>query len=645
MTAMAGWVVAQARPLDKGVLERMSATLKRYGPDAQQVVQREGAAMLRTLLRITPEDRWDQQPCLSADGQWLSVFVGRLDNREELAQALAVPAGQLIDMADGHLVALACQRWGEDACARLLGDWALACWHTVRRQLFLARDPIGNMPLFWTAVEDGVVFASLPKALFCVPGVARQVDEERLFDYLCLLPMKGERSFFAGVQRVLPGHVMSWSEGRAQSRSFFQFDPSHTLHLPRDQDYVAALDEALRAAVARRLRSTGPVASHLSSGFDSSTVTAVAAQLLAQQGRELIAYTAAPREGYDGPVPPGRHADEAVGARALAARHPNVRHVIVRPDGRSQLSGLQAAVERMDRAPLNPCNLVWSDQIEEACEREGAKVLLTGMMGNMSISHAGEQRLPQLWRAGQWRTWWRELSALKRQEPSRSWKSLMALSLGPYVPAPLWALLQRVRDRGMDLHDYSAVSQALFDKVDGAKRIRQAGWDLSYRPWADSRAMRLGVLSRLDNGEYYMGAMTRGLSLVDPLSDLALFKFCLSLPEHLFLRGGQTRWILQQLTQDLLPPEIRQARTRGLQAADWHEGLRQALPDWQQAVAEFAGHDGVSAALDLPTLMGSLEAMPDQGWQRQAVVSRYRLQLLRGSSVARFVQYVDERNG
>ena len=91
--------------------------------------------------------------------------------------------------------------------------------------------------------------------------------------------------------------------------------------------------------------------------------------------------------------------------------------------------------------------------------------------------------------------------------------------------------------------------------------------------------------------------------------------------------------------------EIRQARTKGLQAADWHEGLRQALPDWQQAVAEFAGHDGGSEALDMPTLMGSLEAMPDHGWQRQAVVSRYRLQLLRGSSVARFVQYVDERNG
>ena len=106
MTAMAGWVVAQARPLDKGVLERMCATLKRYGPDAQQVVQREGAAMLRTLLRITPEDRWDQQPCLSADGQWLSVFVGRLDNREELAQALAVPAGQLIDMADAEAAEL-----------------------------------------------------------------------------------------------------------------------------------------------------------------------------------------------------------------------------------------------------------------------------------------------------------------------------------------------------------------------------------------------------------------------------------------------------------------------------------------------------------------------------------------------------------
>ena len=163
--------------------------------------------------------------------------------------------------------------------------------------------------------------------------------------------------------------------------------------------------------MACRLRSSGLIASHLSSGFDSSTVTALAARQLAAQNKTLIAYTAVPREGFDGPVPKGRHGDEGPGARALAARFPNIEHHLICTTGTSPLDRLDESVQTLDRPPLNPCNLVWINAIRGGAAERGAKVLLTGAMGNMTISYTGREYLPWLFGQRQWAAWWREPKA------------------------------------------------------------------------------------------------------------------------------------------------------------------------------------------------------------------------------------------
>ena len=644
MTAIAGIIRLDGAQVDRATIERMQNQLTPYGRDAQHIWQHQGVGLLRTMLRITPEDSLDQQPLHHTASQTVLLFDGRLDNREELSRELGITAQEVALMADSDLALQACLRWDTAAVDHLLGDFGLACWQPQRKRLWLARDPLGHRPLFWHRQPKFFAFATMPKALFAVPGVPRELCEERLHDFICLLPMVGPESFFKDVYRVEPGQLLVLQGDQVTTHRYHRFDPEREIHLPSDDDYVEAFREHLDRAVARQLRSSGPVASHLSSGFDSSTVTAVAARLLGEQGKGLLAYTAVPREGFDGPVAKGRHADEGPGARALAARFDNIEHILMRPDGTSPLSGLQAKVEAMDRAQLNPCNSVWGDAINLDAANRGAKVLLTGQMGNMTISYTGEQYLPALLGRGQWAAWWKEASALKRANPKRRWRGLLAQSIGPYLPAAVWIELGKYRGQGSKLTDYTAINPAFMSRMQSDKRAQSTGWDLSYRPWANGRRMRIAALNRMDNAEHLSAANTMGIEIRDPTSDLRLVDFCLSVPDQQYLGKGQTRWLLHRLMSDVLPPEILYPRTKGLQAADWYEAAETDLSQMRTELQRMKDHDGITNYLDIEALLHSLDEWPASGWAAPNTVERYRLQLMRGLAIGSFISYIDYRN-
>lgn len=644
MSAIAGLIRLDRQPPDRATLERMQATLAPYGRDAQRQWRRDAAGLLHTLLRCTPEDSFDQQPLAAPGGACVLSFDGRLDNRAELAGRLGLSAAECARMADSDLVLQACLRWDSQAPEYLYGPYALACWSPTRRRLWLARSPMGERPLFWHRQAGFFAFASLPKALFCIPGVPRSLCEERLFDLLALLPMKGPASFYKDVYRVEPGQLLILDGERLETRRFHRFDPEREIRFARDDDYLEAFREHLERAVASCLRSTGPIASHLSAGFDSSTITALAARQLASREQRLTAYTAVPRAGFDGPVPKDRQGDEGPGAAALAARFGNIDHVLIRPGGASPLDHLQHLTEATDRAVLNPCNSVWAQAINADAVARGCRVLLTGQMGNMSISYNGEPYLASLWRRGRWLRWWHELRAYKALHPQWRWRGLIARSLAPSLPGPLWALLARRWEQGPALTDYSAIHPEWMQRMNPTERARAAGWDLSYQPWHDGRRMRIAALERLDGAEHALAANLQGLDIRDPSADLRLVEFCLAVPDHQYLRDGQTRWLLRRMMAGVLPPEILDNRGKGYQAADWYEGIGRDLPRLREELQRLASNRRVGEVLDLASLRQLLDDWPEDGWASTKTIQHYRLKLLRGLAVGHFVRHVERDN-
>ena len=644
MTAIAGIVRHDQGMVDRGTLERMLNVLAPYGLDAQHCRAMGGAGFVRTLLRSTPEDALDHQPCVDANSGWTLVFDGRIDNRNELAAALDIDSARLQDMADAELVLHAWSRWERASLPRLLGDFAISAWHARSRRLMLSRDYLGTRPLFWYQGDGFHAFASLPKALFAIPGVPRELSEEGLHDFLALVPMLDGKTLYRGIQRVMPGQCLIVEDGRTRSETWYTFDTKRELRLRRDDDYVEAFTERLEQAVARRLRAVGPIASELSSGFDSSTITAVAAAQLAGRGQSLLAYTSVPREGFADRTPAGTHADEWPGASAVAACYPNIEHIQVRSDGTSPMQGLDFSIEALDRPTLNPCNGVWVDRMRGLAAARGVRVMLNGGVGNMSISYDGRALLPALFGRGQWIRWQHEASALLRAHPGLRWRKMLVHSLAAWMPQALWSRWEASRGRGWNLADYSAINPAFVAQMDTAGRARRAGVDLTYRDVADGRSTRIRALQLIDIGEYSLGANLVGLDPRDPTADRELVEFCLAVPESQYLRDGKTRWLLRRAMAGRLPVEILDNRSRGLQAADWYESTEQELPRIREELERLQAHPSAGKYLDLPALKASIEAWPRSGWHSTGLERRYRLKLLRGLSAGAFVRYVENDN-
>lgn len=645
MSGIAGLIQLDGSPVDRATLERMQTVLTPYGRDTQNYVHHGSSGFLRTLLRTTPEDRLDHQPLVHAESGTTLLFDGRIDNRDELAKELGLTAAEVALMADSDLVLRACLRWDTAAVDRLLGDFALACWQAHRRRLWLARDPLGYRPLYWHKQPGFFAFATMPKTLFAIPGVAKAMCEERLHDYLCLLPMIGPKSFFQDIYRIEPGQWLVFEDGDITTHRYHQFDPNRVLKLASDDDYLETFREHLERAVACRLRAIGPIASHLSSGFDSSTVTAIAARQLATRNAGLLAYTAVPREGFDGPAPKGRHGDEGPGARALAARFANIEHILIHPEGTSPIDNLREDVETHDGPPLNPCNAVWVHAIDVDAVRRGVRVMLTGGFGNMSISYEGWQYLPALLGRARWFTLWQELRAIRRRYPNWRWRALLEHCLAPYLPAAVWAAIERRRGQSWaPITDHSPIHPAFMARMRTAERAKIVNHDLNYQPWANGRRMRIATLNLTDIGDYAAALNAVGLEWRDPTADLRLLEFCLAVPDAQYLRDGQHRWLLHRLMGDVLPPEILHARTRGLQGADWYEDAGRALPRLREELTRLMTHGSAGKYLDLEALMHALDDWPESGWNTLAIEKTYRLKLLRGLSVAQFVCYADSDN-
>ena len=619
MTALAGlWDFSGGGTADR--CARMLKAQQIYGPHHSAQANDGPLSLGRNLFRLLPEDVHDRGPVRSEDGRRILVADVRIDNRDELADQLGCGTA----LSDAAVLMRALERWGEAALDHVIGDFAFAYWDGDR--LLLARDFLGQRPLHYHSGDGFFAFASMAKGIHALPEVPHEASDLAVADFLALMPETGTGTFFAGIERVLPGHVVTVSRSGITSRRYW--NPSRTpLKLASSEDYEDALRAQFDTAVRSRLRgSGGTVASHLSAGLDSSTVAATAARL----GSRVIAFTAVP-EG-DWAVPYGGIADEGPLAAATAALHPNIEHVCLAPGRASPFDSLDRDFFLYERPFLNLCNGVWSRAINDEAKRRGLTVLLTGQMGNMTFSHAGMQILPGLLRTGRLLKLAGAARAMKRH--GVRWRTIAAATLGPFLPSALWS---RLRPRG--LAEVTALKAGAIEDFGIHARAEQRGFDTSYRPWGDSFDMRLWVMSRVDLGVYNKGALAGwGIDTRDPTADRRLVEFCLSVPEEQYCLDGLPRSLARRAFADRLPSAVLEERRKGYQGADWHVGLSSARQELAGELERIAECGPAAAMIDLDALEQRLADWPAGGWDKEAVIRHYRLALLRGVSAGHFLR-------
>ena len=542
-------------------------------------------------------------------------------------------------LCDAAILLAAIERWGESCLERLVGDYAFTLWDGARQHLLLARDPLGQRPLHYHRGNKFFAFASMPKGLHALADVPYAPDEDRIAEFLVLMPETGRQTFFHGIERVEPGHVVTVTATGLAARRHWQPCRRRRLTLRRPEDYSEALRDLLDQAVSCRLRGAEDVGAHLSGGFDSGAVAATAARLLAPSGRRVVAFTAVPRAGYDGRAPRNRIVDEGPYAAATAALYPNMEHVLIRSEGRSPLDDLDRNFFLLERPVLNICNNAWANSIYDAARERKLKVLLTGETGNMGLSYNGLELLPELVRRWRWFHWWREARALVAPGRMR-WRGVLANTFGPWCPAALWIWLNRVANGyASKVSDYTAIHPHRFAELDLPARAKARDLDLVYRPWQDGFAARLWVLQGVDKGNYNKGVLGGWqIDERDPTADVRLLEFCLAVPTEQFLRNGMQRALARRALADRLPKLVLEESRKGLQAADWHERLTVVRDHVAVELDRLDACPPAARAIDVPRLRRLVENWPSGGWEGDEVSYPYRLALLRAISTGHFLR-------
>jgi asparagine synthase (glutamine-hydrolysing) len=642
MTALAGYWAFGGAGEPSVRCERMLKAQQIYAPDPPASWSDLDIALGRRLFRTLPEDRYDRGPATGGGGRWTLVADLRLDNRAELCSELGIEPARAAVLSDSAVAMAAVERWEEDAVPRLVGDFALALWDRDRARLLLARDFLGERPLHYHRCGGFFAFASMAKGLHALPEVPPAPDCATVAAFVALMPENGTETFFAGIEKVPAGHVVTVTRDGLRSERWWRPSP-RPLGLKGTDQYAEGLREHFDRAVADRLRGAeAGVASHLSAGLDSSTVTATAARLLAARGRRLTAFTAVPREGYDGPGHPEAILDEGPHAASVAAMYPNIDHVLVRGGG-SPLADLDRHFFLHERPVLNLCNAVWSNRIQDLAQERGLRILLTGQRGNMSFSFDGMPFLSQLAARGRLVRLARESWALWRSGSRAG--TVAAQAVGPFLPAPLWRAIARLRGRGRKLTDYTTINPQAVEAMRLSERAAERGLDPSYRPRRDAYETRLWALGRTDLGNYHKATLGGwGIDSRDPTGDRRLIEYCLSVPLEEFLRDGRRRALARTAFADRLPRAVAEERRKGYQAADWHEGLSAARDQIAEEVDRIAASAPACSALDSDKMQRLVRDWPTSGWSLPANVDKYRLALMRGVSAGHFVRKASGSN-
>ncbi len=282
MCGIAGFVNPGGLPADRGLIERMTATLSHRGPDGDGFHVEGPVALGHRRLSIIDVDG-GAQPMANEDGTIWTSYNGEIYNEIELRQELESKGHRYQTVCDTESLVHLYEEDELDLFARLNGMFAVAIWDRRRARLVLARDRMGQKPLYYASLPGGgLAFGSEAKAVLAHPEVDRALDHDSLARYLFYEYVPAPYSIFRGVRKLPAGHGLVWEDGR--TRIWRYWDPRLPGRDDRSLEQVASRFWGdFRGSVARHRRSDVPIGVFLSGGLDSSSVAAALCQVESAQ--------------------------------------------------------------------------------------------------------------------------------------------------------------------------------------------------------------------------------------------------------------------------------------------------------------------------------------------------------------------------
>jgi asparagine synthase (glutamine-hydrolysing) len=555
--------------VEEPLLRRMASLLEHRGPDGEGYWADGAVGFGHRRLSII-DVAGSPQPMASPDGRCHLTFNGEVLNYRALRSRLSYP---FRTGGDTETILAAFEAHGPDAVHHLDGQFAFALFDELASDLWLFRDRMGILPLYYYADEHLFAFASEIKALLPALPQAPGIDEASLNDYLAHRSVPAPHTLFKGITKLRAGHRLRVDAGGHVTVERYWSIPEAAEERAIDPaDAVDQTETLLRRSVESALVADVPVGAYLSGGVDSSLIVAIMSALRNGEGVETFS------AGFGDP----RH-DELPYARTvsdlLGTRHHEVNVTA------EDFMALWPRLTWHRDAPISEPADVAVFRLAELARRQ-VKVVLSGEGSDelfagypkysaarwlraadavpgplrRSMAHFVEQRLPE--RGSRLRVPLRALEATSDAERLRSW-------FAPFTERERAALAGHLPSHRNATPDGSG------DVVRRMLEVDSSAW------------LSDNLLERGDRM-----SMAASLELRPPFLDRRLVEFAFSLPSDVKVRRGTTKWVVKEVARRYLPGHIVDRRKVGFRVPldVWFRGgLRTMAWDLLDSPSSFVG--------------------------------------------------------
>lgn len=571
--------------------QAMADTLTHRGPDAWGLWHDDavGVALAHRRLSIVDLSPAGAQPMTSACGRWVIAYNGEVYNagdlRRRVEEAHGLPDGGWRGHSDTEAIVEHIARFGLDATlAQLIGMFAFALWDRKEHRLQLVRDRLGIKPLYWSWLNNRVIFGSELTALEACPGWTPGIDRNALAAYLRHNYIPAPRTIYTDVFKLAPGTLLELQQGgEPEVRPWWSLDDAVTqgrtapLTDLDDTTAITTLEELLSDAIGRRMVADVPLGAFLSGGIDSSIVVAL---MQAQSDQAVRTFSI----GFNTPG-----FNEAEHAKAVAT-HLGTKHTELYVSEQDLLDVVPRLGRMMDE-PFADSSLIPTFLVSRMA-RDHVTVSLSGDGGDELFAGYGRYHETQ--------RLWDSLSRFPRPLMRQGGRLLGCLppQLTHLLPGRLGRQAERVI-RNADIlaaADFDALYRRLISHwpqpdrvVPGAQEPPGLHTDPAVRNLVPDRLSRMqyldmrcylpdDILTKVDRA-----SMAVSLEARVPLLDHRIVEWSWRLPNRFKVRDGQSKWLLRQVLYRHVPASLidRPKMGFGVPLGAW---LRGPLRDWADSL-------------------------------------------------------------
>ena len=584
--------------------EAMARRIAHRGPDdaGVWVDAQAGIALAHRRLSIVDLSPAGHQPMVSASGRYVLAFNGELYNHGAWRRELEAAGACWRGASDTETLLAGIEAWGlEAALVRTVGMFAFALWDRATASLTLARDRLGEKPLYYGWQRGTLLFGSELKALRAHPAFQAPIDRGALALLMRFGAIPAPCSIHDGVHKLLPGAWISVSARAPEPAPRRYWDLRQVIETGRAQPFTGTPEEAIDTlerllgdSVAQQMVADVPLGAFLSGGVDSSTIVAL---MQARSSRPVRTFTI----GFEDAA----H-DESGHARAVA-RHLGTAHTELRLSAREALDVVPALPAHYCEPLADPSAV--PTLLVSRLARSQVTVSLSGDAGDELFGGYRRYRSARaLWRP------WARLSPAARAAGAGMLRRTRPEAWGALAVAlpPVWRTAARVLPvLGDRLHKAAGVFEAA-DSTEFYRRVMSqwpepaalvrgavepatlagdAHWPQPWRRRSEGFVQQMmatdllaylpdHVLAKVDRA-----AMSAGLETRVPMLNPAVVEFAWRLPLHYKLRGGTGKWVLRRVLSRHVPDALveRPKQGFGVPLGPW---LRGPLRPWAQALLE-----------------------------------------------------------